>query len=321
MGVEAFIRSLQATEIDYYDRLRVDPNLRQEAQGSNDSYVFRIVDEEGDQYRLADISSFLPFSDGIRARAGVEDTALGALLAVQHFNNPGKAILDIPQLQGCNVRLTTELFDTKFDPIGTTRLFTQVLRRDHSLDSPWPTAVLGAYRSAVTSPLAIISGVNEIPQVSYAATSSDFDVKEQYPFFGRTIPSTAGEAKVAVDYYAALGATHVAILYVTDSFGSSLQNAFQGAAAEANITTSSVAFSYSAKENTDEIPSAIDSIASTQFRYIFAISFEQHYDPIMMAAYKKGLTGGDYVWIFPGLDKEQFQSNARYPPGRSKRLA
>jgi hypothetical protein len=323
MGVAvaaASTRSLQAaTEIDYFDRLRVEPDLLRDAQGSNQSSVFRVVDAQGDEYRLADVSSFLPFSDGTRARAGVTSMAVSAVLAVYHFNNPEKAILDLPQLRGCNVRLTTEFFDDQFSPVHTTRLFTNVLRRNHSLAKPLPTCVVGAYRSATTSPLAIISGVNEIPEVSYAATSSDFEVKEQYPLFGRTIPSTAGEAKVAVDYYTTLGATHVAILFVTDAFGSSLQKAFQDAAAEAGIVTSSVAFPYSADVN--EIASAVDSIVITQFRYIYAISFEQHYDPIMMAASKREITGGEYLWVFPGLDKAQFQNQAKYPAGTSSRLS
>jgi hypothetical protein len=324
-GASTRTRSLQAaTDIDYYDRLRVDPALREVAQGSKQSNVFRVIDVKGDEYRLADASTFLPFSDGTGAtRAGVMSMAIGALLAIYHFNNPETAILDdIPQLQqGCNVRLTTEFFDSQLSPVDSTRVFTNVLRRNHSLAKPLPTCVVGAYRSATTSPLAILTGVNDIPQVSYASTSSDFEVKEQYPLFGRTIPSTAGEAKASVDYYATLGATHVAILFVTDAFGSSLQKAFQDAAAEVGIVTLSVAFSYSANVNGDEIPSAVNSIANTKFRYIYAISFEQHYDPIMTAAYQSGLTGGDYLWVFPGFDKTQFQSKAKYPPGKSQVLA
>lgn len=311
-------RRLQAANqaVDYYDRLRVNPSLVQSVQGSNESNVFKVVDTAGDEYRLADISGFLPFSDGVKIRASVDNEAIASLLAVYHFNNPEKSpILNAQELKGCNVRLTTEFLDTQFSPINSTRKFTDVLLRNHSLQRPLPTSVVGAYRSATTSPLAILTGVNKIPQVSYASTSTDFEVKEQYPLFGRTIPSTIGEAQVAVKYFKDLGASHVGILFVTDAYGSALQKAFQDAAAEEDIITASVAFSYSASADGVEIPNAVASLKGTQFRYIYAICFDSHYNPIMTAAYEEKLTGKDFLWAFPGLDKGNFQDNAAYPPG------
>lgn len=120
---------------------------------------------------------------------------------------------------------------------------------------------------------------------------------------------------MAVEYFKGLETEHVGILFVTDAYGSALQKAFQDAAAEANITTASVAFSYSAGANGDEIPNAVKSLVSIKYRYIYAICFDSHYDPIMTAAYNEGLTGADYLWVFPGLDKGNFQSYAKYPPG------
>ena len=318
LQAEGAKRRLQAAneELDYYDRLRVDPSLVQSVQSSNVSHVFSVVDSQGDEYRLADISSFLAFSEGSLLRPNVDKEAIASLLAIYHFNNPDQSpILNAEELEGCNVRLTTEFFDTQFSPINTTRTFTDILLRQHSLETPLPTSVMGAYRSATTSPLAILTGVNEIPQVSYASTATDFDVKEQYPLFGRTIPSAIGEAQVAVNYFRDLGASHVGILFVTDTYGSALQKAFQDAAAEAGITTASVAFSYSASADGDEIPHAVAELAETQFRYIYAICFDSHYVSIMTAASEHEITGKDFLWVFPGLDKDGFQSNALYPPG------
>ena len=320
LQVDGAKRRLQAANeaVDYYDRLRTDSSLIQSVQGSEESNIFAVTDTLGDSYRLADISSFLPFSNGQRLRPTVEKDAIAALLAIYHFNNPDTSpILNAQELEGCNVRLTTEFLDTQFSPINSTRRFTDVLLRNHSLDKPLPTAVVGAYRSATTSPLAILTGVNNIPQVSYASESTDFEVKEQYPYFGRTVPSTLGAAHVAVKYFQELGASHVGILFVTDAYGSALQKAFQDAAAEANIVTSSVAFSYSASANGVEIQNAVASLANTQFRYIYAICFNSHYEPIMTAAYEQKIAGKEFLWIFPGLDQGGFQSFAKFPPGTS----
>ncbi len=54
------------------------------------------------------------------------------------------------------------------------------------------------YRSVVTSPLAILTGVNDVPHFSYASTSLNLDVKEQYPISGRTVTSSVGEAAVVL---------------------------------------------------------------------------------------------------------------------------
>eukprot|EP00544_Gedaniella_sp_CCMP2646_P004871 CAMPEP_0202485260 /NCGR_PEP_ID=MMETSP1361-20130828/4139_1 /ASSEMBLY_ACC=CAM_ASM_000849 /TAXON_ID=210615 /ORGANISM="Staurosira complex sp., Strain CCMP2646" /LENGTH=1067 /DNA_ID=CAMNT_0049114115 /DNA_START=47 /DNA_END=3250 /DNA_ORIENTATION=+ len=318
MQADGAKRRLQAANetLDYFDRLRTDSSLVQSIQGSNESNVFVVTDTAGDSYRLADISGFLPFSNGRRLRPTVENEAIASLLAIYHFNNPETSpILNAQELEGCNVRLTTEFFDTQFSPINSTRRFTDVLLRNHSLDNPLPAAVVGAYRSATTSPLAILTGVNNIPQVSYASTSTDFDVKEQYPYFGRTVPSTLGEARVAVRYFKDLGASHVGILFVTDAYGSALQKAFQDAAAEVEIVTSSVAFSYSASANGVEIENAVASLANTSFRYFYAICFDSHFEPIMTAADERHMTGKDFLWIFPGLDQGGFQSFAKFPPG------
>ena len=87
-------RALQGTQaVDYYDRLRQDSDTS--VQSLNSSNVFVVQDGEGDTYRLADISCFLPLSDEAGVRAQMGDDAFGALLATYHFNNPDKSpILD-----------------------------------------------------------------------------------------------------------------------------------------------------------------------------------------------------------------------------------
>jgi len=268
-------------------------------------------------FRLAQITAFLPFTDGGSLREAVEDDLAASLMAIHHFNNPQLSPHLTPQdLEGCNIKLTAEFFDTQYSPIDSTRLFTNILQRQHTLQLPAPSAVIGAYRSAVTSPLAILTGVNDIPQVSYGSTSTDFDVKEQYPLFGRTIHSSTGEAQVALQLYKSLlHASHVGVLFVTDAYGSALQKAFQDAASEENIITDSVAFSYSADLNSNEIRNAVTSLKNTDFRFFYVIAFEAHYAPIMTAAYEEGLVGDDFFWLFNGLDAAVFHRDAVFEPG------
>lgn len=309
--------------IDYFDRLRNNSAslLSSSSPSSSNDRLYNVTTNDGQNFQLAQFTVFLPFSDGTSIRHEVQDDLAVALMAIYHFNNPELSPHLTPaDLAGCNIKLTAEFFDTAYSPIDSTRRFTKILQRDGTLAEPAPSGVIGAYRSAVTSPLAILTGVNDIPQVSYASTSTDFDVKEQYPYFGRTIQSSTGEAQVALDLFKSLNATHVGVLFVTDAFGSALQKAFQDAASEEGIITDSVAFSYSADPDGDEIKNAVESLAKTQFRLIYVIAFEVHYDSIMTSAYELGLTGDEYLWIFNGIDIAAFQRDARYPPGTFSKL-
>jgi hypothetical protein len=201
---------------DYFDRLRHNPNTTYtNAASANDTNSNLLWvhnnhqnNNETSSYRLADITTFLPFSSNGVARYSVHNDAAVCLLAARHFNTQAED-------RECNIRLTLELWDTAFSPIETTRVFTQILQRQPTLAAPLPAAVVGAYRSATTSPLAILTGVNDIPQVSATSTATDFDVKEQFPRFGRTITSSQEEARVALELFQSWNASHIGVLFVT----------------------------------------------------------------------------------------------------------
>ena len=236
------------TAPNYYDLLREQVTENGEyavpVQGSNLFQVSTTTTTEGegdaatddDYILLGDLTTFIAFTDGVEIRPGNHNDAAVALLAAYHFNNlytngedgdGGSVVSTSPIITAddvlddgseCRIKLTLNILDSQFSPIESTRVFTQMLQRNHSLTEPLPAAVVGAYRSATTSPLAILTGVNDITQVSYASTSTDFDVKEQFPRFGRTISSSTGEARSVLDLFLDLGAKHVAVLFVTVRF-------------------------------------------------------------------------------------------------------
>ena len=288
---------------EYYDLLR--QNNQTEGEGSEESNVFLVQDDNyNTTLRLCDITAFLPLSADNVFRPGIHNDAALALLAAYHFNNPELSPIVIQDVASCNVKLTLDIIDTRFSPIEATKLFTDVLQSNHSLETPLPTAVVGAYRSAVTSPLAVLSGVNDIPQVSYSATSTDFEVTEQFPRFGRTITSGIGEAQAALELFVRWEATHIGVLFVTDAYGSSLQKAFQDATSAAGIVTESIGFSFSS--DSEGIPNAVKRLKESQFRMFYVICFESHYRPIMESAHNEGIVGEGFLWTFPGLDIATF---------------
>lgn len=306
-------RELQTVPSDpaFYDNLRTSDALLA-VNSSQPSAVYRVTTQDDNEYRLADLKAFLPLSDNSESPfwGALKNDAFSALLASYHFNNVEQSpILSPDDLQNCqDLRLTMEIFDSEWSPIETTRTFTSVLQRPISLEVPPTAAVVGAARSAVTSPLAILTGVNDIPQVSHASTAVDFDVKEQFPLFGRTVTSSVGTAAVAVEYFKSINSENVAILFVTDSYGSSLQKAFQDAASKANITTEPIPFPFYVTEGSDEARNAIQTLKRIQYRHVFAIFFDTQFDPIMKVAKEMGAVGEDYLYIFPGFDIAHFQT-------------
>ena len=99
---------------------------------------------------------------------------------------------------------------------------------DHP-DRP-PGTLFGAWRSAVSIPLAFMSTAYEVPQISPLSTSTELDDTNQYKYFGRLIPSDAGTALAVVDYLDSLGVKHFGMFYVNDSYGSAFHQAILEAA-------------------------------------------------------------------------------------------
>ena len=127
---------------DYYESLRTSNAIFNVKVPVGSSQIYAVVTNLGKSYRLAEVKAFLPFSNGERLRdnGAVLNDAFAVLLAMYHFNNAvmlSNSVSDAtvvaiqedhPELQDCNVRLTTELVDTRFSPIETTRTFSTILR-------------------------------------------------------------------------------------------------------------------------------------------------------------------------------------------------
>jgi hypothetical protein len=63
-----------------------------------------------------------------------------------------------------------------------------------------PCAFLGGIYSAVSQHTSVITGLEDLPQVSGDSTSIELDNKQRYPKFARTIPSVGGSSYAIIDY-------------------------------------------------------------------------------------------------------------------------
>lgn len=246
-----------------------------------------------------------------------------ALAAHQLNVGDGSIVPQVAERAGdnCPVKFTVELLDSQLlEGPALKEAVELISRRDKR-----PCTVLGAVRSAVSTPTAILTGVQGIPQISGHSTSADLDDKNQYPLFARTIPSDLGNAIPIIRYFREiLDVQHLAVLHVNDEYGNffaeGLRQAAKIYAPDLKIKTVNI------PPPQDVTPAAVrDSvklIVDTGYTYIFSVMFRiEFFDALMEEAYHQGIAGsGLHNWIF----SDSFNSalrNRPFPRGSPLHLA
>jgi len=101
----------------------------------------------------------------------IVQVAPAVYLAMEHLNNGDGSV--IPEVEGlnerCPIRFTTEMIDSNRSPAVAVDKAIEIISRENQTTC----ALAGAGRSPVTIPLAIISGIRDIPQISPLSTSEE----------------------------------------------------------------------------------------------------------------------------------------------------
>ena len=243
-----------------------------------------------------------PFTS-VRSLQGVAAT----LLAISHINTGnGSIIPEIAQMpQKCpQLKLSTEILDSQLDERKAIDHVIGVLERDPVTTSqPIPCSFIGAYRSAVSMPTSIITGLQGYPQFAALSTSSALDDPDQFPLAGRLNPSDDGTAVAAILYLQSLQVDHLAVIHTTDAYGNAYANGLIEAASihAPQMQIISIDLPYQLEKAGPEVlERRVQSLKDTGFRYFFGIIFDAlHYDSLMLEAYQQGIAGtGEHQWIF-----------------------
>ena len=184
-----------------------------------------------------------------------------------------------------------------------------------------PCAILGAARSAVSVPMAIMNSIEGYPQISHFSTSTQLDDKSQYKLFSRVIPSDDGTTEAIILYLTQkLKITHFGVLHTDDSYGmgyvTSLQSALRKLAPEIVMHNAKIPFH---QPTNADIKNALAQLKSTNFRYFLAVINYETYSEIMTEAISEfGIAGPGYQWIFSDtlwpdffLDDSLYENNAQ----------
>jgi hypothetical protein len=291
------------------------------------SHVVEIVDPATNTpVRLCHLSALLALSTSYGSlQADADDVATVVYMAIDHFNK--RKSLAVPflsseRMRQCNVRFTADLYNCQNSASKISQQLTHDVLGDkiygNPLTDPVPVALVGANWSSVTAILSKLSSAYKIPQISHYASSVEFDSKAVHPFFSRTLPSNEDMCEQYVGFIRTLNVNHLGIIYDGGSFGTSMYKAIEGFALEQGIKVVALPVTfYSGGKTTRDIQLAIRELAKTKFRYFFGVVFDmEYYDEVMLEAYKAGIATYQHSWWFPdGIDPEDFQRLAKYPPG------
>ena len=245
---------------------------------------------------------------------------MGTHLATEHFNSRSNDVIpDLSErLDGCDLYLTMEYRDTQYSRFEGARHVSEMLQRwpRNTVREPFPSALVGAGRSDVSETVSSLSAMFRMVQVSPHSSAASLDDKSRFPLFARTTPSNAADAKAAADYFAHLGATHLASIYILDSNGIAYNSALQKESTVRGMAVLSVPYLHT--EGGEGMRPALSRLRGTNMRFIFAVVEPTTWKQFIAVAIEEGVIGNsNYFWLFhsgeyPELDRilSQFPYNS-----------
>jgi hypothetical protein len=284
-----------------------------------DSEVLRVPVNNETSIRLGELLGLLPTSiqskGNVVAPPQLLSIEIAAFLAVIDFNRRSSPFSDsLSELtQDCNFFLTMDFRDSAFSPIVAGREWLEAFLFSNGKNQIRPMAIVGPLRSIVSDIVSdlgtvvtakndvkgeetLSSGSGGIPNISPGSTSARLDNTEKYPFFGRTVPTNAGEAMALCIYLDSINIRQLAVLTMSDNFSFDFLLALQNAARQFGISVSEVSF-------TDglELPlTAVSHLVDEGYKYFFGIfSSGGSVESIVLRLFDQGLMSRpDLVWIF-----------------------
>ena len=128
-----------------------------------------------------------------------------------------------------------------------------------------------------------------IPQVSYASTSPALSDASAYPGFFRVVPSDAFQGSVVAEVMTADGMDNVAVVHMTNAYGSGLADAFV-----ANMDSSSICSQIGYEETTTDFTSIVSSVMNDGCTSVMMVSYASDGAALIEEMASQGYTGAIY---------------------------
>eukprot|EP00924_Labyrinthula_sp_SR-Ha-C_P015021 snap_masked-scaffold_9-processed-gene-5.31-mRNA-1 protein AED:1.00 eAED:1.00 QI:0/0/0/0/1/1/2/0/823 len=158
--------------------------------------------------------------------------------------------------------------------------------------------IIGSVRSSVTVPLSFVSSTDEIPIISFGATSPRLSDVNTHKFFSRTVISDVEIAKTYVDFLLEIGISQAVVLYIEDDYGSAFKDALFSISDDVGFEFELIP--YPANSGQAEIEDVVRRVKQTQLNVVLAICFDVDAVSIMEAAVKEDPNNDEESWVGPG---------------------
>lgn len=154
-------------------------------------------------------------------------------------------------------------------------------------------------------PLAVLSGVFDVPQLSGIAVDQSLNNKDTYPTFARTIPDDVDRAQVVIKYLCdEIGTRHMAVLHGDDQKSISLLSAAVSSAVTAcpemkilPFSVPAIAFTEIRDGNVDKVKQALVALKASGYRHISFLGAGTVASLVLEVASDVGVIGPEYFWV------------------------
>ena len=128
-----------------------------------------------------------------------------------------------------------------------------------------------------------------IPQISYASTSPALTDATAYPGFFRVVPSDALQGQAMADVVTADGQDNIAVVHMTNSYGSGLADSFV-----ANMDATHICTQIGYEETTTDFAAAVQSVMDSGCTSVFLVSYASDGAMIIEEMASQGYSGAIY---------------------------
>ncbi|KAL7748498.1 hypothetical protein RI367_006193 [Sorochytrium milnesiophthora] len=158
-------------------------------------------------------------------------------------------------------------------------------------------AIIGAFYSSSTIPIALAAGQLKIWQCSGTATSIKLSDKTQYPYFFRMMPPDNFQGVAHAQFAQYMSWNVVSVLYSSDAYGSSVMTMFQTKARQLDIQILSNQLYTPGSTAAEAVQLQLRSIRSTSSRIVFFFGYDYDLIPIWRIAKSLNMVGNGWTWI------------------------
>ncbi|CAM4742235.1 unnamed protein product [Rotaria magnacalcarata] len=184
--------------------------------------------------------------------------------------------------------------------------------------SSFVAGVIGSASSIVSMAIADILRLAEIPQISYASTSTELSQKPRFQYFSRVVPPDTYQAEAVVSIIQFLNWTYVAVIKETGSYGERLTDDFKAKLKNKTICIAGE-LSVNVKDSSSYIRVIKELHEDEKYRFVVGVIVFAQEDSVRQilnqTSSRKQLNGR---WVFLGTDGWGKKS---YPLGNFGRAA